>query len=107
MPTVLVIDNQMARSRLIQGALEANGYETQVVSSMREAADRMRQEWLDAVVTIESTAEGAVEPGGLGRILCANREVVDLVHLDTLLYLATRELHPWSAFYAVGPVAAN
>ena len=88
MRSVVVIDNQESRGALVKEILDANGYETFVLSSLDDVQNIDWQRFPDAILLTEGVAECAMEPGSLGTLICTDSDAIDPLRLDALLLVA-------------------
>jgi len=107
MPSVMIIDNNRLRGELIRSALQANGYQVDLVTCIQHASTLVRQHWPEAVFLAEGVVDGMVEQGVLGRVLYVDPDSVDRVRLDALLQLAADRLHSCPPTYVVETISVN
>ncbi len=107
MPSVVVIDNHESRGALIKEILDADGYETFVLSSLKDAANGDWKRFPDAILLTEGVVEGAVEPGSLGTLICTDSDAFDPLRLDALLLVAMERMSISEPEYYIQPPPRN
>ncbi len=107
MPTVVVIDNRESRGALVKEILDANGYETCVLSGLDDVQSKDWKRFPDAILLTEGAAECAMEPGSLGTLICTDSDAFDPLHLDALLLVAMERMSISEPEYYVQPPPRN
>ena len=92
MPTVLVIDNHESRGTLIKEVLDANGYETSVLSDSKDAPSKNWKRFPDAIFLAQAVSGSANQPKSSGKLICADPDAVDLRRLDALLLIVMQRM---------------
>ena len=107
MPSVVVIDGHESRGALIKEILDADGYDTFVLSSLKDAVNGDWERFPDAILLTEGVAECAVEPGSLGTLICTDSDAIDPLRLDALLLVALERMSTSESEYQIEPQSLN
>ena len=87
MSSIVVIDESESRGALVKEILEADGYDTIVLESLKEATDYDWERFPDAIFLAENETENALETG-VGTLICTDSDLIDPQRLDALILLA-------------------
>ena len=107
MPSIVIIDNQKSRSALVKAILDANGYETFVLSNLDDVQSEEWKRFPDAILLPEGVAECAMEPGSLGTLICTDSDTIDPLRLDALLLVAMERVSISESEYHIEPPSLN